>query len=1489
MGKFTKIIATLAIFITSFFNFPSAFAQESEDAEPVENEFQVVEEESETDWDTFLFTSNAFPDEMFGGIEMFSTLSKSHRVAKFYCDNEYGYGYVTFLILDGEPVFCLEPTVTINFSSDYYETTAWWDLSWDQQQKIWQYAYYGYAYPGHQNDRYYLASQLMIWTVVDRWYDPYTTDGGSYYDVSAEMDEINRLISTAGSTPSFNGQTVDLALGLPVSITDSNNSIGNYSISNPSGISVSQSSNKLTFTLNSENFAKSVSYSPKSSGGYGTPIVYKASGSQTVMKVRPYDPLKPFSLNFKWGKGTGQLIKKDEDGKGVAGVGFMVATDQYFENVIGTYTTDETATFTIKDLQARKYYVKEISAPEQYVIDNEIKQLDVYPNKTAKIEVEDEFVKGRVTIKKSDAETFNPIGGAIFGLYNEQNERLQQLVIQANGEATSDFIRFGKYYVKEEIAPTGYVVDTETKHWFNIKTHDEVVEIKATNVPQKGQILITKLDSETGPKAQGDASLEGVTWAVYADADVIGQEGTVHYTKDELVETFTADSVTGTSSLLPLGKYRVEEVAAGEGYLTSDEVIHVELTPQKQTVAVDIQSFTYTNQVIKGNFEITKYVDEEIIQSSTMASLLSSEKQSESVKIPGKNFMFDVYLNSTNELVDTITTDEHGHAASKMLPYGVYRLVERPVDGYQKIDDIEVVILNNNETLHYVVENTVVRSELTLYKVDSETFNIIPAAGVSFKLKDVNGQYVTQTITYPQKVETDIFTTDETGSVHFPETLVYGTYYLTEINAPYGYILLDEEIKIIVDGSSKEIFLDVENDPAKGRIIIEKKGEIFSGYSSEETEYGTLYTPSFEVGYLSDVKFNIIAREDIVGQEGTLYYEAGEVVEELVTLEDAATSSSALPLGAYSLVEVETQLGYVLNQKVYDFDLEYADQHTPIVISTLDLMNERQKIELNVQKELELVEGSSSLYSEVLFGIYTAEETSIPADSLVGLIEFNEDGTFSETVELIAGNYYLKELKTAEGYILNEEKIPFTVEHNDTESEMLSVNATDEPIFNEIFRADVVVVKVSENDEEYLLDGAVFEIYDASNKVEIGLLESGKVEKGRIIIEDVPYGTILEIREIKAPYGYVVSDEIITVTVDGTQQVIHHTAENQLAKGQISIDKMGEILEGYASYETEYGLMHEAVFETGHLAGVKFNIIAREDIIDAEGTLHYSEGKIVEELITEKDEAVLSSLLPLGKYSLVEVETPLGYVLNDTVIDFELEYVDDKTPIVFSELEIFNDKQMIELVVNKVLEAVEEDSELYSSVLFGVYTDNRTLIPADSLVGFIEFNEDGTIKETPELIAGNYYLKELKTAAGYVLSDEIYPFTIEHTDTELETLVVEVTEDGKIENALERVDIEILKVNKNDHSVLLDGAIFEVYDASKKVEIGRFESGKDGKGRILIENIAYGTTLEIREIKAPAGYNICTSLMTFTVDTTEDITIEFENSKIIIPEMGIHH
>lgn len=1139
-----KLVAIIAIFFSSINQISVIRAEEEE------LKYQFIEETEEETWDNLLVQSNAFPDEMLSDIELYATLTKDYRIARITCNNEYGYAYISFLRLDGEPVFCLEPLATIHWDADYYETTAWWDLATWQQDLIWKYAYYGYAYPGHQNDRYYLASQLLIWEVVDRWYDPFTADNSSYYDVTNEINEIKWLAENASRTPSFNGQTIDLALGLPVTLTDTNNALSGYNISGVEGIQISAAGNKMTLTLNSENYAKSASYSPANSGGYGTPIVYKAPGSQNVMKVTPYDPLKPFSIQFNWGDGNGKLVKKNEDGKGVPGVQFQIATDSQFENILGIYTTGEDAAFTINNIKARRYYVKEIAAPEQYVIDTETKLLDVYPNQTASIEVNDEFIKGKVMIKKTDSETHNPLEGAVFGVYNEQNKRLQELVIQANGAATSEYLRFGKYYVKEEIAPTGYVVDAETKHWFNVRTHKETIEIDAENKPQKGQIILRKLDEETGTQSQGDASLKGVSWVVFADEDIVGAEGTVHFQKDDLVEQFTAEDEIGTSSLLPLGKYRVEELSAGEGYLTNDRVIHVELTPQEQTVEVDVQNFDFSNQVIKGSFEITKYVDEKI---NFMDKLF---KQSEAVKIPGEGFVFDVYLKSTGEIFDTITTDENGHATSKMLPYGVYILKERPVKGYQHIDDIEVQIKENAKKLHYIIENSVIRSELTLYKVDSQTQKIIPAAGVSFKLKDEKGNYVVQTVTYPQKVEIDTFVTDESGSVHFPESLIYGTYFLCEIQAPYGYVLPEGEIEIVVDGSSKEIYLNVENDAAMGRLVIEKKGEFFTGYQHEETDYGILYTPIYDVHYLSGVKFQIIAREDIIGEEGTIHYHQGDLVEELVTLEETPIVSKDLPLGAYTLQEVETPLGYVLDQKRYNFDLIYENQTTPIVLETMSLINQRQTVALNITKILEGIEEESVLYNQVQFGIFTSEETEkLPEKSLVALINFNEDGSVAKQPELLEGKYYLKELGTANGYLLDDTEYFFEVVHEETDSECLEIEINDSgEIVNKLKRVDVEIYKVNQSNHNILLNGAVFEVYDKTHRKSLGKFVSGTAGEGKLIIEDVAYGTELEVKEIQAPTGYQCVMTSWIFVVDSEQKTMTFTFENS----KIEVPNMGE-------------------------------------------------------------------------------------------------------------------------------------------------------------------------------------------------------------------------------------------------------------------------------------------------------------------------------------------
>lgn len=140
-----------------------------------------------------------------------------------------------------------------------------------------------------------------------------------------------------------------------------------------------------------------------------------------------------------------------------------------------------------------------------------------------------------------------------------------------------------------------------------------------------------------------------------------------------------------------------------------------------------------------------------------------------------------------NELVTTLTTDEDGRAISGDLPYGVYIVKERPMESYVTLPPFEVNISEDSKIYFYNIFNDKFRAEIEIYKTDSETGKKIPAAGVEFKIKDSEGNFVKHTVTYPQKYETDVFTTDETGSVHLPEPLEYSDYFITEIRPPAAF------------------------------------------------------------------------------------------------------------------------------------------------------------------------------------------------------------------------------------------------------------------------------------------------------------------------------------------------------------------------------------------------------------------------------------------------------------------------------------------------------------------------------------------------------------------------------------------------------------------------------------------------------------------------------------------------------------------------------
>lgn len=691
-------------------------------------------------------------------------------------------------------------------------------------------------------------------------------------------------------------------------------------------------------------------------------------------------------------------------------------------------------------------------------------------------------------------------------------------------------------------------------------------------------IEVEKQDVETGNKTQGDATFNGATFAI---KDASGN----------VLETITTNGSKAKSKKYPVGTtLHVCEVTSPEGYLKNESCNSVTLKDSDDSTPSTFGT-TIKDQVIKGRIEIAKSIDKD------KYGLFQSNIQK-----PGKGFKFDIILKSTGKVVSTLETDEDGRAISDYLPYGTYVVKEQASTGYDTLKPFEVKIDKDQKTYFYNIYNDTIKAELTIYKTDSETGNRIPAAGVEFKIKDADGNYVTQEVTYPKKYTTDVFKTDEDGSVHLPAPLKYGEYKLVEIKAPHGYVLKDTEIPINVDGSSTEIFMNFDNKTQKGQVYVKKSGEMLSGVEESETDYGTLYTSVYKEKYLSGVTYEITAREDIVTPEGTVWFHKGDVVDTFTT-GDGITTSSLLQLGKYSIKETATQTGFVLDENSYDFDIEYAGQMIDVVEIKQAYVNERQKLDLQITKTFE--DEDKDAYKDVVFGVYSKNDITvddkviIPANGLVGTLTIDKDGKNVEQLDLPTGDYYVKELGTNVGFKLDEEEHDFTFNYDEDATKSTVIVPME--LHNEKRRLELDINKVDKDHHDHFLNGAIFEVYDKKAKSYITTLASGQlmivgddaneeyeiskdedftkiiktvktnenkqiildmddgtyysrkvgddkvskhvIKDGKAVLVDAIYGHEYEFKEIKAPTSYQLADKSKVYKVEAdkdTDTIIYH-------------------------------------------------------------------------------------------------------------------------------------------------------------------------------------------------------------------------------------------------------------------------------------------------------------------------------------------------------------
>ena len=281
--------------------------------------------------------------------------------------------------------------------------------------------------------------------------------------------------------------------------------------------------------------------------------------------------------------------------------------------------------------------------------------------------------------------------------------------------------------------------------------------------------------------------------------------------------------------------------------------------------------------------------------------------------------------------------------------------------------------------------------------------------------------------------------------------------------------------------------------------------------------------------------------------------------------------------------------------------------------------------------------------------------------------------------------------------------------------------------------------------------------------------------------------------EVKAPFGYVVNDKYVNISVDTdtafetdgdtNDAIITVEYSDAPAVGELTVEKKGEVLDGFkggllaSSYEKEF------VYKEGSLAGAKFKVYAAEDIYtadnqkDADGNRikYYSKGDLVTTLTTGKDGKATVKNLPLGQYRVVEVEAPYGYVLNPNEQKVTFTYVDDKTPVIKESLTFSDDRQKLDMSVTK-LDA--EDNTPIAGAVFGLYADEdiknadgRVIIEKGTLLEKATSDENGKIAFVKDYPFAKYVARELVKPAGYVTNEEAVNFDTKYQGQDVKTAV----------------------------------------------------------------------------------------------------------------------
>lgn len=1029
----------------------------------------------------------------------------------------------------------------------------------------------------------------------------------------------------------------------------------------------------------------------------------------------PYgDITEKTTLSIEGDSSTITVNKTDaETGAKLSGITFGLYNANGTQ--VASAKTNSNGVATFSGIPQGTYTVKEIATLSNYILNSQVFTISVGYNSSASLNVTNYHKKGNLKINKTDSETSAPIEGVTFQLLNSSGTVVASGTTNSKGELAFNNLRVGSYKLKETATHSNYVLNTTV---FDVTIeYNKTTTKNITNNFKKGNIQINKTDAETSEP------IENVTFQLSK------KDGTV-------IGTATTNS-SGIANFnnIRIGNYVLKEISTHKNYILNTATFEVNVEYNKTTTK------NITNEIKRGHLKINKTDDET------------------SQAIQGVTFEL---IDSKGKVVKTGTTDANGELKFNDLRIGKYTLKETATHkNYILNTTVFDVEIEYEKTTIKDIENEHKKGHIQINKIDAETKRGI--SGVTFGLYKTDG------------TEVATAATDASGIANFKNIRI-GNYILKELSTNENYILNTAEFEVKVEYNliTKET---IENEHKRGDLTIFKVDKdnnkitlgnvVFDLYSEEFGEIigtfttnvdGEIIINNLRIGEYKLIEKNtnkwynlaedtevqiswnemtnsVVENELKKGQvrvikidkdnnevkiPGVVFQvldENNKILETIVTNNEGIATTSKFAVRDFEklkLREIRTDEYYVLNTEIKTIELKANE------ISEIKFENEKKKGQIKVIK-VDL-DNNEVVIPNVEFKVYDED------NNLVDTLITDANGEAISKKLPIDKSYIVKEIKTGDLYVLNDNPQTVTLEYNKISE--LKFN-------NEKKKGQIEVIKIDKDNNKVFLEGVTFEILDSKNNVVDTILTNsdGKAISKRLTIDET-----YTIRETITRNEYVLSEETKTVELK-QDEITSLTFENEKKKGKVRVIKVD--------------LDNNEVL----LEGVTFDILDEQNVV-------------VDTIVTDEKGEATSTLLPIDqKYTVVEKETLKNYVLTKDFQTIELKQ-DEISSLTFE-----NEKKKGQIEVIKV----DKDNNTFylEGVTFEILDENKNIV--DTIVT----NSEGKAVSKRLPIDTKYAVRETITRNEYVLTEDTQ--TVELKQDEITSIVFE---NEKIKGYLEITKID---------------------------------------------------------------------------------------------------